>query len=70
SYRTDIFAFGDLTESESNDYDITRSNLPIQSTNLVISTISSFLELPMTITNPNNSYISVIEKIQIQIPGN
>ncbi|KYN10445.1 hypothetical protein ALC57_17419 [Trachymyrmex cornetzi] len=37
---------------------------------LVTSTISSFLELPITITNPNTSYISVAKETQIQIPGN
>ncbi|KYN19391.1 hypothetical protein ALC57_08273, partial [Trachymyrmex cornetzi] len=36
----------------------------------VISTTSSFLELPIVITNPNNSYKSVTEETQIQIPGN
>ncbi|KAI4478353.1 hypothetical protein M0804_012007 [Polistes exclamans] len=47
------------------------SNLPIQSesTTSVVSTIPSSLELPITITNPNISYISTGET-QIQIPGN
>ncbi|XP_015182916.1 PREDICTED: mucin-17-like isoform X2 [Polistes dominula] len=47
------------------------SNLPIQSesTSSVVSTIPSSLELPITITNPNISYISTGET-QIQIPGN
>ncbi|KAI4494459.1 hypothetical protein M0802_008951 [Mischocyttarus mexicanus] len=47
------------------------SNLQIQSesTTSVVSTIPSSLELPITITNPNISYISTGET-QIQIPGN
>ncbi|KAK2583429.1 hypothetical protein KPH14_009408 [Odynerus spinipes] len=47
------------------------SNLPIQETTAtsVVSTIPSSLELPITITNPNISYISAGET-QIQIPGN
>lgn len=47
------------------------SNLPIQSesSTSVVSTIPSSLELPITITNPNISYISAGET-QIQIPGN
>ncbi|KYN09185.1 hypothetical protein ALC57_18698, partial [Trachymyrmex cornetzi] len=36
----------------------------------MISTVSSFLELLITITNPNISYMSVTEETQIQIPGN
>lgn len=50
------------------------SNLPIQSTDptptSVVSTIPSSLELPVTITNPNISYISATGETQIQIPGN
>lgn len=51
------------------------SNLPIQSTDStptsgVVSTIPSSLELPITITNPNISYIPTTGETQIQIPGN
>ncbi|EZA60207.1 hypothetical protein DMN91_010710 [Ooceraea biroi] len=50
------------------------SNLPIQSADStptsVVSTIPSSLELPITITNPNISYISTAGETQIQIPGN
>ncbi|KAL2743088.1 mucin-17-like isoform X1 [Vespula maculifrons] len=47
------------------------SNLPIQSESSasIVSAIPSSLELPITITNPNISYISTGET-QIQIPGN
>ncbi|XP_012140780.2 uncharacterized protein LOC100883284 isoform X1 [Megachile rotundata] len=48
------------------------SNLPIQSETTptsAVATIPSSLELPITITNPNISYISTGEA-QIQIPGN
>ncbi|XP_076179763.1 uncharacterized protein LOC143152967 [Ptiloglossa arizonensis] len=48
------------------------SNLPIQSESTptsTVATIPSSLELPITITNPNISYISTGEA-QIQIPGN
>ncbi|KAL0112767.1 hypothetical protein PUN28_012201 [Cardiocondyla obscurior] len=50
------------------------SNLPIQSTDSTpksaVTTIPSSLELPITITNPNISYISATGETQIQIPGN
>ncbi|XP_012061339.1 PREDICTED: uncharacterized protein LOC105624593 [Atta cephalotes] len=50
------------------------SNMPIQSTDpastSVVSTIPSSLELPITITNPNISYISATGETQIHIPGN
>ncbi|CAL7944949.1 unnamed protein product [Xylocopa violacea] len=48
------------------------SNLPIQSETTptsAVTTIPTSLELPITITNPNISYISAGEA-QIQIPGN
>ncbi|CAK9825203.1 hypothetical protein ANTRET_LOCUS3260 [Anthophora retusa] len=48
------------------------SNLPIQSEltpTSAVATIPTSLELPITITNPNISYISTGEA-QIQIPGN
>ncbi|KAK9305325.1 hypothetical protein QLX08_003590 [Tetragonisca angustula] len=48
------------------------SNLPIQSESTptsAVTTIPSSLELPITITSPNISYISAGEA-QIQIPGN
>ncbi|XP_017797577.1 PREDICTED: mucin-3A-like [Habropoda laboriosa] len=48
------------------------SNLPIQSEltpTSAVTTIPTSLELPITITNPNISYISTGEA-QIQIPGN
>ncbi|KAL2713889.1 mucin-17-like isoform X1 [Vespula squamosa] len=47
------------------------SNLPIQSesSTSIVSAIPPSLELPITITNPNISYISAGET-QIQIPGN
>ena len=48
------------------------SNLPIQSESTptsAVATIPSSLELPITITSPNISYISAGEA-QIQIPGN
>lgn len=48
------------------------SNLPIQAESTstsAVATIPSSLELPITITNPNISYISTAEA-QIQIPGN
>ncbi|XP_071865704.1 uncharacterized protein [Bombus fervidus] len=48
------------------------SNLPIQSESTptsAVTTIPSSLELPITITSPNISYISTGEA-QIQIPGN
>ncbi|XP_020292350.1 mucin-17-like [Pseudomyrmex gracilis] len=50
------------------------SNVSIQSketaSTSVVSTIPSSLELPITITNPNISYISTAGETQIQIPGN
>lgn len=50
------------------------SNVSIQSketaSTSVVSTIPSSLELPITITNPNISYISAAGETQIQIPGN